>query len=89
MEKSWKQVQANIGKFNGLFSGRFLIVDNSKTLDEKQAQSKFNMLIKKGIGKFIGKPIKNPKGKQWIKNQLVLKLLRYIEVVHLGREKFH
>ena len=73
LEKSWKQVQANIGKFNGLFSGRFLIVDNSKTMDEDAATKKFNMLIKKGIGKFISKPIKNPIGKQWIKNQLVLK----------------
>ena len=70
---SWKQVQANIGKFNGLFKSNFIVVDNSDTLDEKSAIKKFNMLIKKGVGKFIGKPIKNPKGKQWIKNQLVLK----------------
>ena len=34
LEKSWRQVQANIGKFNGLFSGKFLVVDNSKYLDE-------------------------------------------------------
>ena len=70
---SWKQVQANIGKFNGLFKSNFMVVDNSKFMDEKSATKKFEMLIKKGIGKFIGKPIKNPKGKQWIKNQLVLK----------------
>ena len=31
------------------------------------------MLIKKGIGKFIKKPVRNPIGKKWIKNQLVLK----------------
>lgn len=73
LAKSWHQVQANIGKFNGLFKGNFTIVDNSKTLDEKAATKKFNMLVKKGIGKFIGKKIKNPKGKQWIKNQLLLK----------------
>ena len=70
---SWKQVQANIGKFNGLFKGNFMVVDNSDTLDEKQAQKKFTMLVKKGIGKFIRKPIKNPKGKQWIANQKLLK----------------
>ena len=70
---SWNQVQANIGKFNGLFGTNFTVIDNSKFLDEKSAINKFNMLIKKGVGKFIGKPIKNPKGKQWIKNQLVLK----------------
>ena len=70
---SWKQVQANIGKFNGLFKSNFLVVDNSQFLNEKAAVKKFNMLIKKGIGKFINKPIKNPKGKQWIKNQKLLK----------------
>ena len=70
---SWKQVQANIGKFNGLFKSNFLVVDNSQFLNEKAAVKKFNMLIKKGIGKFISKPIKNNIGKQWIKNQLLLK----------------
>ena len=73
LEDSWKQVQANIGKFNGLFGNNFMVVDNSKFLDEKSAMKKFNMLIKKGIGKFIKKPIKNPKGKQWIANQKLLK----------------
>jgi predicted kinase len=73
LASSWKQVQANIGKFNGLFKGNFMVMDNSDTLDEKQATKKFNMLVKKGIGKFIKKPIKNPVGKQWIKNQKVLK----------------
>ena len=73
LSQSWNQVQANIGKFNGLFKSNFLVVDNSKFMDEKSATKKFAMLIKKGIGKFISKPIKNPKGKQWIKNQLVLK----------------
>ena len=34
---------------------------------------KFNMLIKKGVGKFINRAIKNPKGKQWITNQKLLK----------------
>ena len=73
LEDSWKQVQANIGKFNGLFKGNFMVVDNSSTLDEKQAQKKFSMLVKKGIGKFINKPIKNPKGKKWVKNNKILK----------------
>ena len=73
LEKSWRQVQANIGKFNGLFKSNFMIVDNSKTLEEEEAKKKFSMLVGKGIGKFIGKKIKNPKGKQWIKNQKLLK----------------
>ena len=73
LASSWNQVQQNIGKFQGLFKGNFKIVDNSKIMDEDEAQKKFEKLIKQGVGKFIGKPIKNPKGKQWIKNQLVLK----------------
>ena len=73
LAQSWKQVQQNIGKFNGLFKSNFMVVDNSKFLDEKSAINKFNMLIKKGIGKFINRAVKNPKGKQWIKNQLVLR----------------
>ena len=73
LEKSWKQVQQNIGKFNGLFKSNFMVIDNSKFLDEKEAESKFTMLIKKGIGQFIKRAIKNPKGKQWIKNQKILK----------------
>ena len=73
LEKSWRQVQANIGKFNGLFSGKFLVIDNSKFLSEKEATKKFGMLIGKGIGKFIKRKIKNPIGKQWINNQKILK----------------
>ena len=73
LAKSWNQVQQNIGKFNGLFKSNFLVVDNSDTLDEKQAIKKFEKLVKQGVGKFISKPIKNPIGKQWIKNQLILK----------------
>ena len=73
LASSWKQVQANIGKFQGLFKGNFKIVDNSDTVDEKAAQKKFTMLIKQGVGKFIKSPVKNPIGKKWIKNQLILK----------------
>ena len=73
LANSWNQVQQNIGKFNGLFKSNFMVVDNSKTLDEKSAVKKFGMLVKKGIGKFIKRSIKNPIGKKWIKNQLVLK----------------
>ena len=73
LANSWNQVQANIGKFNGLFKSNFMIVDNSDTLDEKQATKKFSMLIKKGIGRFIRKPIKNRIGKQWVKDMKTLK----------------
>ena len=69
LAKSWHQVQQNMGKFQGLFRSDFLLVDNSKFLSEKEATRKFGMLVNKGIGKFITKPIKNPIGKRWIKNK--------------------
>ena len=50
-----------------------MMVDNSNTLSPKQATKKFNMLVKKGIGSFIKKPIQNYRGKKWIERQLILK----------------
>ena len=74
VETSWKEVQANKIYFQGLFGGaNFLMVDNSATLSPKQATKKFNMLVKKGIGKFINKPVKNYRGKKWIAKQKIMK----------------
>jgi len=74
VEKSWKDVQKNLISFQGLFgNANYLMVDNSKTLDEKQATKKFNMLVTKGIGKFIKKPVKNHLGKKWIEKQKIMK----------------
>ena len=71
--KSWKDVQANLGKFQSLFGSGFVIVDNSKFLKPEDAQAKFGRLVKKYIDKFIKKPVKNHIGKAWIKHQLILK----------------
>jgi len=71
--KSWKDVQANLGKFQGLFGSNFAVVDNSKFLKPEDAQKKFGMITKKYINKFINKPVKNPKGKKWVKHNLILK----------------
>ena len=74
VERSWKDVQKNKESFQGLFGGgNFLMVNNNDYLSEKAATQKFNMLVKKGIGSFIKKPIKNYRGKQWIEKQLILK----------------
>jgi len=74
VEKSWQNVQHNKATFQGLFgNANFLLVDNSKVLDEKQAKKKFDMLVKKGIDKFIKRPVKNHSGKKWIEKQLMLK----------------
>ena len=74
VESSWQDVQKNKIYFQGLFgNANFMMVDNSDTLSPKQAEKKFNMLVKKGIGKFINKPVKNYRGKNWIRNQKIMK----------------
>ncbi len=45
--KSWKDVQANLGKFQGLFGSNFAVVDNSKFLKPEDAQKKLGMIKKK------------------------------------------
>ena len=67
--KSWQDVQNNISKFKGLFRSNFKLVDNSKFLKPEQARAKFSKIMGDGINQFITKPIKNPVGKNWIKNQ--------------------
>ena len=73
LEKSWKDVQANLGKFQGLFGSNFAVVDNSKFLKPEDAQKKFGMIVKKYIDKFIKKPIKNHIGKKWVQHNLALR----------------
>ena len=77
VEKYWNEVQSNMAFFQGLFgNANFLLVDNNATLSPKQAQKKFNMLVNKGIGKFIKKPIKSKIAKKWIEKQKLLKKIK-------------
>ena len=71
--QSWKDVQKNIGRFQQIFGNNFVVVDNSDTLDEKQAAKKFSTYVKKYADKWVKSPIKNPMGKFWVKKQLQLK----------------
>ena len=71
--KSWKDVQNNLGKFQGLFGTNFAVVDNSKFMKPEEAQKKFGMIVKKYINKFIKGAVRNPIGKKWIKHNLILK----------------
>ena len=71
--KSWKDVQNNLGKFQGLFGSNFAVVDNSKFLKPEQAQKKFGMIVKKYINKFTKGAVRNPIGKKWIKHNLILR----------------
>ena len=72
LEKSWKDVQQNIGAFQNLFKNNFVIVDNSKTLSGEEAEAKFVPLVTKVVRKFVQKPIKNKLGKKWVEKQKLL-----------------
>jgi len=64
---SWKQVQNNLGKFQGLFgSENMLVVDNSE-------YKEFPQVVKKMAKRFVSEPIKNPIAKKWIKAELKAK----------------
>ena len=67
VKKSWKAVQNNLGKFQGLFgSSNILVVDNSE-------YKEFDKIVKKGANEFINRPIQNPIAKAWIKKELELR----------------
>ena len=71
--KSLNDVQRNLGGFQALFGSNFVIVDNSKILSAKEAAKKFGRLVKKYIDKFVKKPIRNVRGKNWVKHQMILR----------------
>ena len=72
VKKRWNKVQKNMKALKSVFKGNFQMVDNSDHLDPEEAQKKFDMLAKKGIDKFLKKPIKNKIAKDWIKKQKIL-----------------
>ena len=72
VEKLWKDVQNNIGKFQKLFKENFLVIDNSDKMD----YNKSTMEGFKWAGKFANKKITNPKAKKWIKDANAAKGVR-------------
>lgn len=65
VEKMWKDVQKNIGKFQGLFRNRLIVVDNSEGSDIDVA----TMDAYKKIAAWAKKPPENAKAQKWIKSQ--------------------
>jgi len=63
--KMWKDVQANIGKFQSIFGRGLLIVDNSDDADYEKA----TMRIYKDMSKWTKQEPKNYIAKKWIKQQ--------------------
>ena len=66
LEKSWKDVQNNLGKFQNLFGGNFRIVDN--TVYKPIAKQ-----VQKAVNAFVRKKVYNPIGKKWIQTARALK----------------
>ena len=71
--QSWKKARKNVGGHKALFGSNFQLVSNDKHLNPKEARHKFSSLVKGYANKWVNEPIKNPIGKQWIKDQLRLK----------------
>jgi hypothetical protein len=83
--KIWKACQNNLGAFQSMFSGNFIIVDNteykkyqSKFRDRKSGEIKIvdtNIAqnIQKGVDAFLRKSIYNQIGKKWIETARMLK----------------
>ena len=65
VEKMWKAVQDNIGKFQSFFGANFTVVDNSDDVDWK---ANTNNAYKK-ISKFTKIPPKARAAKNWIKQE--------------------
>ena len=71
LEKSWKDVQNNLGKFQNLFGGNFRIVDNT-------VYKPISGQVQKAVNSFIRKKVYNPIGKKWIETARALKKSKLI-----------
>jgi len=81
----WKACQNNLGGFQSLFKGNFVIVDNTeykkyqaKVKNKKAGVEEFvdtniSQDIQKSIDGFLRKPLQNPIGKKWVQNARALK----------------
>lgn len=69
VEKMWKGVQENLGRFQGLFgSNNMIIIDNSSYDNIGALDSAEKMIMQR-----MRDEVKNPIGKQWIKEQTIYK----------------
>ena len=71
VEKSWQDVQNNLGKFQNLFGSNFRIVDN--TVYKPIAKE-----VQKAVNQFIRKPVYNKIGQKWIQTARALKKSKLI-----------
>ncbi len=72
LEKSWSNVQNNLGKFQNLFGGNFRIVDNT-------VYKPIGKQVQKAVNAFVRKKVYNPIGKKWIQTARALKNKNFIK----------
>ena len=65
--KSWKDVQANIGKFSNMFRAGFIVVDNNNA-----GEDIFKEVYKRVKG-LLRKKVKNTRAKDWMASELAKK----------------
>jgi predicted kinase len=64
--KIWKDCQNNLGAFQTMFSGNFIIVDNT-------VYKPVNKSVQQAVDTFLRKPLYNPIGKKWVATARMLK----------------
>ena len=69
--KSWKDVQANIGKFNNMFRQGFIVVDNNDPVDPNDREI-FKEIYKRVKG-LLRKKVTNTRAKNWMASELAKK----------------
>ena len=83
VEERWSKSQRNIGHFQSIFGAdKFVVVDNSENTKEKitsgsemfgnveqKAKIEIDKSVVKTVAKFIRAPIRNPIGKEWIRQE--------------------
>ena len=62
----WKACQNNLGAFQSIFGGNFVIVDNT-------VYKPVNKNVQKAVDAFVRKPLYNQIGKKWVANARALK----------------
>ena len=65
--KSWKDVQANIGKFSNMFRGGFIVVDNNDAGEDILFQ------VYKRVKGLLRKKVTNTRAKNWMAMELAKK----------------
>ena len=68
--QSWKDTRKNMGGLKSLFGKNFALVHNDKHLEPEEARHAFSSLVKGYANTWVSSKPKNPKAKQWIKDQL-------------------